>query len=1658
MHVDGAKLGEIRARYEQGLCLQAYEIAREHGRFQEWRGTEALLLAGRLAMNLGASRLGEWLHLRAYREAPDDPEARYYYARTVLGRRGPLAAWKLLRRFGEFPDAPSDLRSDWLAFHGDVAGLLRDFDTAEHWLARALEAAPDNPWIYIERSSLLQYEDRYEEALDAARHALELRPWYRPGVQAAAHALQLVDRQNEALALLQEACGRIENAPVVAQLALLQMQREDWKACRESLDRYARLSPLLEKEGAQWLAAVGSDVAYHLGDFPRAVQLARETESPFFEKIADRLEAATEDDRRVLLPVGWVRQHYMTCAPATLSAVSRYWQMPAEHLGVAEAICYDGTPDHSERTWAEENGWLAREFRITWESAVALLDRGVAFTLTTVGPATAHLQAVIGYDSRRGTFLIRDPYHSTLAESLAVELLEHYRSVGPRGMAMVPRHQAGLLEGVELPEAPLYDHLHRVQRALLQHDREAAQASYEALSDAAPEHRLALQARRSLAAYDADTTEMLACIERLQAQFPEDANLQLCRLSCLRELARRDERLALLKETCDRKDADPIFWQQYAQELSADAREHERAVVLLRRSMRARPGDAGCYFILANTLWDQRRFEEGLDLYRFAACLDDKDEQLSRSYFLAARYFKQTETALRFLRNRFKRFGARSSQPARTLFAALNEVDRAGEGFEVLEEALRLRPEDGDLLLYAADARGRHGEFERAAELLEAARGKTGRTAWLRTAALLASYRGELKTALARWRQVAEAEPLAIDAHRSVARLLAQTDSPEAAARHFEEAAARFPHHYALHRLWTEWLRDEDPERAEEVLRRLVEIHPADAWARRELALMLARQGRLDEAWEEAETGRRLDPSDPAAYSIRGEVLSRRGEWEEAKEAYREAIRLSVDNGYAIARLVSACDSVAERREALRFIEGELERQTVYGDALLAFRDYARHTLDPEELLASLRAALEARPDLWHAWAAVVRQLIDLDRADEALALARGATARFPLLPALWLDLAAAHAARLDREGERAALRQALQINPGWSPAIRELCASYTREDRYTEARELVEAAVSRDPLDSENHGWLAHVLWETGEKEAAVERVKRALRLEPGYSWAWASLREWCQELERPGEAAALVRELAARRPGEARSWLLLARTLAAPEDLPERLQALEKAVSLNPRCFEACDLRAELLAREGRYEEALEACRPPITEQPPTELKGRAAWIEAERGNMEEAVRRMRAAVDEDPFYYWGWSQLARWHDTGGPDDAYLEAAQMLVRLAPHEPTPHGILGDARLRTGDRPGARDAFKRAMDLAPDYAFAGMSLLDLQLEDGDLGGAAATLALLREHVGGEWVLARAVRLAVRQGDPAAARERLRELCLFPSESGRALAAAAGEMDEKGWTREAEAVYEEVLEHPEAQPLVGELWVRARVKRADWSFADRLRTLRVQGKIGYAATAAYLEALGTAKRKGPLRSFLREYRDALRVDTGTWASAGFALLSIDDNREAVAWLADWEDRPDVQPWMLLHYALGLRCLGRGAEASAVGRTALSLPDEDGSVVPHALWLALDEALARDTAAAAGRLAGTDAAALDPYCRFLYSLVQAMLGVQGTETRLRASAFPAARKRMAEARTAKPDYWKDSLLRRTYTLSAWRVANDVGGLWAAVWALLQFIPWF
>jgi tetratricopeptide (TPR) repeat protein len=1587
MLISPADTNRITDLYNRGLYLQAYNAADAIAPLVTWEGTEARLIAGRLAGMLGAPQLARRLHLRSWRDDKNNPQAIYYYTRAIWDWRGPWRARMFTQRYDDLSTAAPNLRAEWLALSAALAGQLRDFDAADEMMARAEKIAPENAWLWVEKSSVLEYEDRYEEALAAARHALTIRKMYRPALQSAAHLLSLLDREEEARGLLEEATRHLECPAILTQLAQLQIDLGDHISARKNFELAVQFSPLLEDEVRKWLDARRSDAAYLCGDFEAAANLAEGTKSGFFEEIAKRLRVTSPGMKRVLLPVGFIRQHHVTCAPATLTTISRFWQMPAEHLDIAESICYGGTTDHSERKWAEQSGWVVREFCVNWEDTVKLIDRGLPFTMATVDPANAHLQAVIGYDELRGTILIRDPYSRSLGEGLAKEMFEHYQSTGPRGMLLVPQEKASLIEGLNLKEAALYDQLHAVQHALANYDRDRAHEIWQAMSGESEDHRLTLNAQLAIAWYDEDQHTVLFCIEKLLKQFPQDANLKLQKISCLRMLARHSERMSYLKEICGEEKPDPLFLQQYAQELSEDARENRAALHLLHRSFRARMMEASNFFLLANLRWSQRMFEEALDLYRVAACLKDTNEQFVQAYVIASRHLRKTQEALRFLEQRFKRFGRRSGFPARTLSWAYEQIGQGAQALEVLRTGLEWRPDDGELMLYASDAFARHGDFEQATTLLTKAEGKASRALALRGAAVIAAYRGELRDSLKLWRQVLDGEPLAADANRNLSQLLAETESQESALEFLRGATKRYPHSLPLHQLLIEWLRDDAAE-AEKVLRHVVEIEPVNGWVRRELGYRLCQQRKYEEALEEAVLGRQLEPDNPFGQCVIGTIHAELGNFPLAKQAYREAIQLSVDSEYAIFELISNSHTIEERRESLEFIQQELIRQVTFGDGLFAYRQVARMTLSDDETLNLLQAALDARPDLWHAWSAVIHQLIDMQRLDEALGLARRSTELFPLVPRVWLDLAYINRVQLNHGGVVDALQHARRINPAWSTATQQLAEAYQRAGEFAQARTLMEQAIAYSPLDFTNYGYLAEILWLMGEKDAAIGRLRHALAIEPNYDWGWRVLRDWSQQANKPVIALECARELTVKRPGQARSWLVLAQTEGQGFD--ERLAAVEKAIELDPRMIEAHSLRARLLTSMRRFEEARQACHPEIFgETLPPDLRCALAVVDADRGDLKAAISQLQGLVKDEPNNFTAWNLLADWYRTTEAHTEYLEAAGQMVRLVPHQSLPLGYLAEARLLNDNRAGAVESLRHAMTLDPAYEFAGATLFDLQIEDGDLNGAEETLNILRQHVGGEVTALGELKLFRKRENSEKARELFRALCLSNNPNPAFITQAIEDDPTTDWNEAVDEVLSEVLELPDANPHAGTAWVERQALRKKWdNCARRLSTMKRRDELWQQAIIAFLDALTKEREKYRLRQFIAAHRHDLWQNLQTWGNVGYALFSIGDSQQTIYWLSDWRNRDKPEPWMLWNLSLALCEKDRDREAYQTSMHALTLPADDLSQ-SHLLLASYLELLRSDAAPAIERLQKVNQPTLREWDRKFWRIIELLL---------------------------------------------------------------------
>ncbi len=260
-------------------------------------------------------------------------------------------------------------------------------------------------------------------------------------------------------------------------------------------------------------------------------------------------------------------------------------------------------------------------------------------------------------------------------------------------------------------------------------------------------------------------------------------------------------------------------------------------------------------------------------------------------------------------------------------------------------------------------------------------------------------------------------------------------------------------------------------------------------------------------------------------------------------------------------------------------LERPREAECEYHRALLIDPDAEDAAIDLAELLLEDGRASEAR--------CIAASVVSRGRASHGRARSspRGARACGLLgdtLKALGLRNRAARA-----------YREALQLDPGFAWAGRELSEILCDAGRFEAARRILLRLLDRDPLDPYTHGFLGDLLRRIGREDEALEAFRTALWLSPartGYSWAaWQLAGILCErgDLE---EARAVLRRGLQLEPDE--PWLLT--SLGSVERRMKKMRAAERcfrrALGIARGLGPAFDGLVGILLEEGRIEEASE------------------------------------------------------------------------------------------------------------------------------------------------------------------------------------------------------------------------------------------------------------------------------------------------------------------------------------------------------------------------------------------------------------------------------------------------------------------------------------
>jgi type IV pilus assembly protein PilF len=152
----------------------------------------------------------------------------------------------------------------------------------------------------------------------------------------------------------------------------------------------------------------------------------------------------------------------------------------------------------------------------------------------------------------------------------------------------------------------------------------------------------------------------------------------------------------------------------------------------------------------------------------------------------------------------------------------------------------------------------------------------------------------------------------------------------------------------------------------------------------------------------------------------------------------------------------------------------------------------------------------------------------------------------------------------------------------------------------------------------------------------------------------------------------------------------------------LDEAEKAYRRSLALRPAYSEAHTNLGQLLAKTGRYELAVaefDAALDNMLYKEPYVArcnKGQALW---RMGRREEGLAEMRGCLAVAPGHCDGRRELGRiLLQDGQVKDALVEL-DAYARICGNRPDAHSLLGQARMKAGDVPGARDAFERCRQL-----------------------------------------------------------------------------------------------------------------------------------------------------------------------------------------------------------------------------------------------------------------------------------------------------------------------------------------------------------------------
>jgi putative PEP-CTERM system TPR-repeat lipoprotein len=429
-------------------------------------------------------------------------------------------------------------------------------------------------------------------------------------------------------------------------------------------------------------------------------------------------------------------------------------------------------------------------------------------------------------------------------------------------------------------------------------------------------------------------------------------------------------------------------------------------------------------------------------------------------------------------------------------------------------------------------------------------------------------------------------------------------------------------------------------------------------------------------------------------------------------------------------------------------VEGRV--RSYIGEAFLASGDTV-------QAAQAFEAALKAAPDFAPARLGQVRLALREGRVEEAIRIADAVIKAAPQTGDAYALKADALLANGDRDGAKALLRNALQVDPGSLPAHFSLISLALDDGAFNDASAQIEAArrIARGDLRIVYFDGL--LAYRKGELSKARDFALRVLKSAPDHVPTLVLAGAIELQAGQTASAEDSLRRALAGAPSHAGARRLLVATLlrsAQPARALEALQPLvaggvEPSPSMLLLAGETYLANGDLRRAATYFEQAAQIDGQGVA------ARTRLGQIALARGHAEEGIRELEAAANADAKDNQADIALVMSHLRRRDLPKALAAARALAKKQPNNPVSFQLLGGVQMLQKDSAGARASFERALQAAATFLPAAFSLANLDLVEKKTDAARKRLAaMLEKDPKNEQIILAQAEVEFRSGAPS----------------------------------------------------------------------------------------------------------------------------------------------------------------------------------------------------------------------------------------------------------------------------------------------------------------